>query len=220
MADRRIDGAALRDWAHTCVGDLIVHTDEINRLNVFPVADADTGTNMLFTMRAALARVDDGGGRDVVEVARALSAGALHGARGNSGVILSQILRGVADVVAEAALQRGEDRECGEITAPEFAAALHHAQVLAVASVGQTVPGTIVSVLQAAALEAEKHDGLTDLATIAATVADAAAAALERTTDQLDVLAEAGVVDAGGLGLLVLLDALTATLSGGSAPVA
>jgi hypothetical protein len=142
----------------------------------------------------------------------------LHGARGNSGVILSQILRGVADVVAEAALQRGEDRECGEITAPEFTAALHHAQVLAVASVGQTVPGTIVSVLQAAALEAEKHDGVTDLATIAAAVADAAAAALERTTDQLDVLAEAGVVDAGGRGLLVLLDALTATLSGGSTP--
>ena len=218
---RPLDGIALRDWAHTAVLHLIAHTDEINRLNVYPVADADTGTNMLFTMRAAAAQADEAvkaAGNDVVAVSAALSAGALHGARGNSGVILSQILRGLADVVAEAALQRGEDRECGEITAPEFTAALHHAQVLAVASVGQTVPGTIVSVLQAAALEAEKHDGLTDLATIAATVADAAAAALERTTDQLDVLAEAGVVDAGGRGLLVLLDALTATLSGGSAP--
>ena len=218
---RPLDGIALRDWAHTAVLHLIAHTDEINRLNVYPVADSDTGTNMLFTMRAAAAQADEAvkaAGNDVVAVSAALSAGALHGARGNSGVILSQILRGVADVVAEAALQRGEDRECGEITAPEFTAALHHAQVLAVASVGQTVPGTIVSVLQAAALEAEKHDGLTDLATIAATVADAAAAALDRTTDQLDVLAEAGVVDAGGRGLLVLLDALTATLSGGSAP--
>ena len=218
---RPLDGIALRDWAHTAVLHLIAHTDEINRLNVYPVADSDTGTNMLFTMRAAAAQADEAvkaAGNDVVAVSAALSAGALHGARGNSGVILSQILRGVADVVAEAALQRGEDRECGEITAPEFAAALHHAQVLAVASVGQTVPGTIVSVLQAAALEAEKHDGVTDLATIAATVADAAAAALDRTTDQLDVLAEAGVVDAGGRGLLVLLDALTATLSGGSPP--
>src|SRR5690348_18472085 len=81
MSARRLDASALRDWAHTAVGDLISHTDEINRLNVFPVADADTGTNMLFTMRAALARADDGGGRDVMEVARALSAGALHGAR-------------------------------------------------------------------------------------------------------------------------------------------
>lgn len=218
---RPLDGIALRDWAHTAVLHLIAHTDEINRLNVYPVADSDTGTNMLFTMRAAAAQADEAvktAGNDVVAVSAALSAGALHGARGNSGVILSQILRGVADVVAEAASQRGEDRECGEITAPEFTAALHHAQVLAVASVGQTVPGTIVSVLQAAALEAESQDGVTELATMAAAVSDAAAAALERTTDQLDVLAEAGVVDAGGRGLLVLLDALTATLSGGSTP--
>lgn len=217
---RPLDGIALRDWAHTAVLHLIAHTDEINRLNVYPVADSDTGTNMLFTMRAAAAQADEAvktAGNDVVAVSAALSAGALHGARGNSGVILSQILRGVADVMAEAAQQRGgEDSECGEITAPVFTAALHHAQVLAVASVGQTVPGTIVSVLQAAALEAESLNGTTDLATMAAAVSEAAAVALERTPDQLDVLAEAGVVDAGGRGLLVLLDALTATLSGAS----
>ncbi len=218
---RPLDGIALRDWAHTAVLHLIAHTDEINRLNVYPVADSDTGTNMLFTMRAAAAQADEAvktAGNDVVAVSAALSAGALHGARGNSGVILSQILRGLADVIAEAALQRGADRECGEVTAPVFTAALHHAQVLAVASVGQTVPGTIVSVLQAAALEAENQDLVTDLAAMAAAVSDAAAVALERTPDQLDVLAEAGVVDAGGRGLLVLLDALTATLSGASAP--
>ena len=217
---RPLDGIALRDWAHTAVLHLIAHTDEINRLNVYPVADSDTGTNMLFTMRAAAAQADEAvktAGNDVVAVSAALSAGALHGARGNSGVILSQILRGVADVMAEAAQQRGEDSECGEITAPVFTAALHHAQVLAVASVGQTVPGTIVSVLQAAALEAESLNGSADLAAMAAAVSDAAAVALERTPDQLDVLAEAGVVDAGGRGLLVLLDALTATLSGASA---
>ena len=216
---RPLDGIALRDWAHTAVLHLIAHTDEINRLNVYPVADSDTGTNMLFTMRAAAAQADEAvktAGNDVVAVSAALSAGALHGARGNSGVILSQILRGVADVMAEAAQQRGEDSECGEITAPVFTAALHHAQVLAVASVGQTVPGTIVSVLQAAALEAESLNGSADLAAMAAAVSDAAAVALERTPDQLDVLAEAGVVDAGGRGLLVLLDALTATLSGAS----
>ena len=71
MSARRLDASALRDWAHTAVGDLIAHTDEINRLNVFPVADADTGTNMLFTMRSAWAQADRSartGG--VVEVAR------------------------------------------------------------------------------------------------------------------------------------------------------
>src|SRR6188508_1966971 len=109
MSDRRLDGAALRDWAHTCVGDLITHTDEINRLNVFPVADADTGTNMLFTMRSAWAKADAGTGGDVA--AAAAADGALHGARGNSGVILSQILRGLADVAAEASAERG-----GELT--------------------------------------------------------------------------------------------------------
>src|SRR5215468_9270161 len=106
-AGRRLDASALRDWAHTAVGDLIAHTDEINRLNVFPAADADTGTNMLFTMRSAWAQADsstaDG---DVAAVAAALADGALHGARGNSGVILSQILRGLADVAAQAAAER------------------------------------------------------------------------------------------------------------------
>ncbi|MGB2923271.1 MAG: DAK2 domain-containing protein, partial [Mycobacterium sp.] len=107
MSARRLDAPALRRWAHTAVADLIRHTDEINRLNVFPVADADTGTNMLFTMRAAwaqadvLATVDD-----VAALAAALADGALRGARGNSGVILSQILRGLAEVTGAAAADR------------------------------------------------------------------------------------------------------------------
>jgi NhaP-type Na+/H+ or K+/H+ antiporter len=104
---RRLDASALRDWAHAAVGDLISHTDEINRLNVFPVADADTGTNMLFTMRSAWAQADAAAdSADVAQVAAALADGALHGARGNSGVILSQILRGLADVTAAAAADR------------------------------------------------------------------------------------------------------------------
>ena len=109
MSARRLDATTLRDWAHTAVAGLIVHTDEINRLNVFPVADADTGTNMLFTMRAACARADSRRDDDVVAVAAALAEGALQGARGNSGVILSQILRGLADVTAEAADERDGD---------------------------------------------------------------------------------------------------------------
>src|SRR4051794_27854428 len=151
MSARRLDATALRDWAHQAVDELIAHTDEINRLNVFPVADADTGTNMLFTMRSACARADVGGERhsDVVAVAAGLAEGALRGARGNSGVILSQILRGLADVVAQAAAERGG--EWDGVDDPVLAAALRHAVALVVESVGEIVPGTIVSVLQAAA---------------------------------------------------------------------
>ncbi len=214
MSARRLDALTLRNWAHTAVGDLITHTDEINRLNVFPVADADTGTNMLFTMRSAWAQADaltDVG--DVVGVAAALARGALHGARGNSGVILSQILRGLADVTAAAAAERRGI--LADIDGPLFAAALRHAVGLVVTSIGEVIPGTIVSVLQDAAGAAEQVGGdLADLAEVVLAAADAAAVSLDKTTGQLDVLAEAGVVDAGGRGLLVLLDAMTVTLTG------
>jgi DAK2 domain fusion protein YloV len=209
----RLDASALRAWAHTSVSDLIAHTDEINRLNVFPVADADTGTNMLFTMRAAWAQADTGTGGDVARVAAALADGALHGARGNSGVILSQILRGLSDVVAEATAERGG--ELTDVDGPVLAASLRHAVGLAVASMGESVPGTIVSVLQAAAEAAEDAAaGNIDLGGVVTAATGAAVIALDKTTEQLDVLAAAGVVDAGGRGLLVLLDALSKTVSG------
>lgn len=211
MSARRLDAAALREWAHTAVGHLITRTDEINRLNVFPVADSDTGTNMLFTMRAACARADAHHQTDVTGVAAALAEGALQGARGNSGVILSQILRGLADVTREAA----DQRVLADIDGPLLATALRHAVVLADASVSVSVPGTIVSVLQAAAGAAEDAAAdQADVADVVAQASDAAVIALEKTPQQLDVLADAGVVDAGGRGLLVLLDALTATLTG------
>lgn len=215
---RRLDAPALRDWAHRAVDELIAHTDEINRLNVFPVADADTGTNMLFTMRAACAGADAVarvGHRDVVDAAAALADGALRGARGNSGVILSQILRGIAESAAAAAEQRGQ---LTELDGPVYATALRHAVAVVADSLSDTVPGTIVSVLEAAALAAEDTaDRSRDLAAVLTVSADAAAVALEGTPGQLDVLAEAGVVDAGGRGLLVLLDALTATVTGEAA---
>ena len=214
MAARRLDAATLREWAHTAVGQLITHTDEINGLNVFPVADADTGTNMLFTMRSAWAQADALAGDDsgdVVAVAAALARGALNGARGNSGVILSQILRGLADVTAEAAEQRGG---VAAVDTALFCAALRRAVDLVVKSMGEVVPGTIVSVLQACADAAEQAAAHTALPDVVVTVCEAAARSLDQTTGQLDVLAEAGVVDAGGRGLLVLLDAMSATLTG------
>ena len=182
MSARRLDASALRDWAHTAVGDLIAHTDEINRLNVFPVADADTGTNMLFTMRSAWAQADRTARTgDVVDVAAALAAGALQGARGNSGVILSQILRGLADVTASAATERAG--QLADIDGVVFGAALRHAIGLVVASMGEAVPGTILSVLQAAAGAAEHAAGDTaDLADVVSAATDAAVVALDKTT--------------------------------------
>lgn len=213
MSARRLDASALRDWAHTAVGDLITHTDEINRLNVFPVADADTGTNMLFTMRSAWAQADAASGSgDLVEVAAALARGALHGARGNSGVILSQILRALADVTAEVADDRGM---LADVDGALLAAVLRHAVSLVVTCMGDAVPGTIVTVLQQAATAAEQASADdAELADVLHAAAESAACALERTTEQLDALAEAGVVDAGGRGLLVLLDAMSTTLTG------
>ncbi len=215
MAGRRLDASGLLDWAHAAVGGLVVHAEEINRLNVFPVADADTGTNMLFTMRAALADAEKRAKRsgDVAQVAAALARGALHGARGNSGVILSQILRGLADVTASAAADT--ENALADVDAVVFGAALRHGVGLVVGSIGEEVPGTIVSVLHTAASTAEHcaSDG-DDLPAAVVATADAAVVALEKTPEQLGVLAEAGVVDAGGRGLVVLLDALAATLTG------
>ena len=213
--DRRLDAATLRHWAHTAVGDLITHTDEINQLNVFPVADCDTGTNMLFTMRSALAEANtEAASGDVRRVAAALSSGALHGARGNSGVILSQILRGLADATAE------HCDHAGAVDAPLLAVGLARGAELVISSMGgREIPGTIVSVLQAAAVAVQRcarQDADLGAALVAAT--EAAARALDATPAQLDVLAEAGVVDAGGRGLLVLLDALRCTITG-QAPV-
>ncbi|WP_374026268.1 DAK2 domain-containing protein [Mycobacterium sp. HNNTM2301] len=218
-SERLLDAIALRDWAHTAVSDLITHIDEINRLNVFPVADSDTGANMLFTMRSALAEANagvnaEGGSACVARAAAAMSAGALNGARGNSGVILSQILRGIADVTAVAAADSGG--ELPHIDTAILAASLRRGVDLVIASMGgEEIPGTIVSVLRAAADAvgecAQAGEGLAPAVTAAG---DAAVIALEKTTEQLDVLADAGAVDAGGRGLLVLLDALRTTVTG------
>jgi DAK2 domain fusion protein YloV len=217
MPDRRLDASALHDWAHTAVGDLLRHTDEINRLNVFPVADSDTGTNMLFTMRSALAEAGPAVATgDVATVAAALSQGGLDGARGNSGVILSQILRALAEVTAEATTDIDAHIGLADIDAEVLGAALRHAVALVVSAMGgEFVAGTVVSVLQAAAeaLQQAAADG-DGLAQALVAAGEAATSALERTPDQLPVLAQAGVVDAGGRGLLVLLDALSATVTG------
>ncbi|HVV21163.1 MAG TPA: DAK2 domain-containing protein [Pseudonocardiaceae bacterium] len=201
----------MRRWAAACVQTLDEHRDAIDRINVFPVADRDTGTNMLGTMRAALdaaaritADADTAADNDADDDAdprpiwSALAGGALAGARGNSGVILSQVIRGLAEVL-------GPDPTASR-------AALNRADELAAKAVSDPAPGTMLTVLHAAARAgAAEHD---DSAVIA-TAAKAAWDALSDTSTQLDALARAGVVDAGAQGLVLVLDELAFEASGG-----
>ena len=200
-----LDAGEVRRWAAASVSALDVHREAIDRINVYPVADNDTGSNLLHTMRAALAALldlpTDGTAGSVIT---ALAKGALAEARGNSGVIISQFLRGLAEATGDAET----------ITGPALRAALGRGAELATAAVSEPVPGTMLSVLDAAAARCSDSDSLVSVAREAARAATQALAATPR---QLAVLAEAGVVDAGGRGVVVLLDALVAVVSGESA---
>jgi len=200
-----LDAGAVRQWADACVRSLDANREAIDRINVYPVPDGDTGTNLLQTMRSALdallrapSEARDAAGTSLAALAR----GALAGARGNSGVILSQVLRGLAETVQGASTMTGG----------ALRQALRRADVLATAAVSKPVPGTVLSVLHAAAEAA--GDGPDDLEHVITSAAKAGAAALADTPRQLAVLAKAGVVDAGGRGLLVLLDTLAAVITG------
>ena len=191
---------------------LAAHREPINRLNVYPVPDGDTGTNMSLTLVSVcddVAAVDDAG--DIGAVCKAISHGSLMGARGNSGVILSQVLRGLAATITTA----------GRLDAPTLGAALRAASDAAYQAVMRPVEGTILTVVRASAEASEAAlvaNADTDLVTLAAAARDAAAVALENTPEQLPVLKEAGVVDAGGTGYLLLLDALLHVVDGREIP--
>ncbi|MBV8086715.1 MAG: DAK2 domain-containing protein, partial [Chloroflexi bacterium] len=173
----------------------------IDGLNVFPVPDGDTGKNMLATVREALAGA--AGAETLTEAAAGLAQGALLGARGNSGVILSQVFRGLAESV----------RSSGVLDAPTMRDAFERAHALAFASVSKPVEGTMLSVLGACAAVKAEADLLTQFAAEVA----AAREAVARTPEQLPILAEAQVVDSGGYGLLTMLRGCCTAL-GGVAP--
>lgn len=207
-----MDGTALLRWGRLCLTGLERNRAEINALNVFPVADADTGTNLLATMRAAMVAAGGAPAGEVHAVAAAMARGATTGARGNSGIILSQVLRGIADAVRPPA---GSARPV-PVDAAVLRTALARAAALVRESLSTPVEGTILTVLDAAAVAARDCTESTPAA-VASAAADGAADALGHTPDQLGVLREAGVVDAGARGLLVLLDALV-EVTGGAAP--
>ncbi|HEV7647791.1 MAG TPA: DAK2 domain-containing protein [Actinophytocola sp.] len=299
---RALDAAHVRRWAVACVQSLDAHREAIDRMNVYPVADSDTGSNLLHTMRAALdalLRAPAPARTDASAALAALAHGALTGARGNSGVIISQMLRGAADALSDAHADHahaaaavparatvggggaggpaaraaagragggvdggasgtaatgparpGSVPAAGEILSGPGASALppgaagrsagvepgatvidsgaeqDNGRVVtgrllkdvfvrgaerAGRALADPVPGTMISVLEAAAAaaDAEASDELGD---VIAAAAAGAAAALEETPRQLAVLAEAGVVDAGGRGVVVVLDALAAVI--------
>jgi len=179
---------------------------EINAINVFPVPDGDTGTNMLLTMRSAVEEAGSINGAPVSDVARSMAYGALMGARGNSGVILSQFWRGMADAL--------EDRSV--LDADALADALERASSTAYEGLVHPIEGTILTVLKdaARAARASVDSQQTDVLAVLESVVLAARDSVASTPELLPVLKEAGVVDAGGQGLYVLLDGALSALNG------
>jgi DAK2 domain fusion protein YloV len=208
-AERREGAAASADLKNAVASAhaaLAVHASKIDTLNVYPVPDGDTGTNMLLTLRSILEKVSTSPGLEGEEAARVVSRAALMGARGNSGVILSQIVRGACEVLGEVST----------LDADQISAALVGAWEKAYASVSEPIEGTMLSVIKdvAGAAQTCVERGEKDRLEVLRTAAREAHASVKRTPDLLDVLAEAGVVDAGGLGVAVILDGLVAALGG------
>lgn len=200
-----LDGAAFRDVLNAALVWLDRHHEIVNALNVFPVPDGDTGTNMLLTMKSACQEIGNENLSSVGEVARNAAQGALMGARGNSGVILSQILRGMA---------RRLDGET-KLNGPRFAAALSEGSRIAYKGVSKPIEGTILTVVREAATAAESAAALdVDLAFVLDRAVRAAAEAVANTPNLLPVLAQAGKVDSGGKGLFLILEGMQRALLG------
>jgi DAK2 domain fusion protein YloV len=197
---RVLDTAMVSAWATGCVHSLASLRPAIDEINVYPVADSDTGSNMLFTMTGAAKELEAAQPKDAAEALKILARGAVASAKGNSGVILSQVVRGLAD------------RAEGELDGEWLAKALGHADEVATGAVSRPVAGTILTVLHAVALAVRGETR--SLAEVAQEAAKEAAHALEKTPLQLPALAKAGVVDAGARGLVAVLDALVGVLTG------
>ena len=205
MASKRIDGILLKEMFASGAALLVNNRDSVDALNVFPVPDGDTGTNMSQTITSAIKEINAKPYTSVADVAGAAARGALKGARGNSGVILSQILRGFSK-----ALVGHED-----IDGPLLAAALRSGANTAYKAVMKPKEGTILTVIRVIAEEAEealdKQGDVVELFKLVLSVGDAI---LKRTPEMLPVLKQAGVVDSGGMGLMVIFRGMYAALTG------
>lgn len=197
-----VDGNAMKRALASAIGQFSQHVEAINEMNVFPVPDGDTGINMYHTLQRAYSEIADLDNSDVAEVSRRFAYGALMGARGNSGTILSQLLKGFAEQ-----LQTTE-----ALDTPEFALACKRAAQFAYDAVTSPVEGTILTVAREATETLELH-AEDDLALSEALhiLVRAAQVSLRRTPELLPILKESGVVDSGALGLVSFLEGLTST---------
>ena len=203
-----LDVVALRATITQFADAVRSHAAALNRLNVYPVPDGDTGTNMSRTLDAVVTEME-GSAEDMAATCKAISHGSLMGARGNSGVILSQILRGIASAAAAA------DRVDGTVVAE----ALTLAATAAYAAVGRPIEGTILTVVRESAQGAtEAAAAGSDLVGVLSGARNAAQTALDNTPNLLPVLKAAGVVDAGGAGFVLLLDAALTVVDGRPLP--
>lgn len=199
-----MDGPLFKQALLGSLNWLAANHEEVNRLNVFPVPDGDTGTNMLLTLQSAVEDVRESNAAEVSKIAKLASHGSLMGARGNSGVILSQIFRGFARAV------EGKT----SLTPSELAAALEEAANAAYRAVNKPTEGTILTVAREAGRAAATAASSPD-ATVPRVIAAAAAgarSAVLKTPSQLPILREAGVVDAGGFGLELILEGMLKTV--------
>ncbi len=193
------NGEALKQALASAVSQFSQHVEGINEMNVFPVPDGDTGINMYHTLQRAYDEIATLDNADLAEVTRRFAYGALMGARGNSGTILSQLLKGFAE-----RLQRTE-----ALTTPEFALACQGAAQFAYDAVSSPVEGTILTVAREASDALARHaDDSLALPQALHILLRAARASLRRTPDLLPILKESGVVDAGAMGLLAFLEGL------------
>ena len=201
-----ISGQDLREMFVAATGWLEKSSAEIDALNVFPVPDGDCGTNMLLTMRSTMEEAYRAPDRSVSAVSQAMAKGALMGARGNSGVILSQILRGLAQSFAE--------KE--SFTAVDLVNGLQQSATMAYKGLSNPVEGTMLTVIKdvAAAVQAQVSSDGGDLISVMEAAVNAAGESVANTPTLLQVLREAGVVDAGGQGLYVILDGALRYLRG------
>ncbi len=190
-----LSGPELRRVFREAFDRLEEYRDTVNALNVFPVPDGDTGTNMSLTLRAGIERCPDDDTLTAGEVARELAQGTFFGARGNSGVILSQFFKGFGDAL--------QDRH--SCSASDLAHALDMAREAAYGAVGNPREGTMLTVIRRAAEAALEAQAETDFASVLEIAYLASCVALKNTPEQLPVLKEAGVVDSGGLGVVVIL---------------
>ncbi len=205
MTRRSCDGDGLLRAFRSAVASIEASVDELNALNVYPVPDGDTGSNMLATVRAALEEGERVGGDQADRVAAAISFGALMGARGNSGVILSQVFRGIAEGL------EGKHRFNGL----DVANALSMGSRTAYAAVVKPVEGTILTVVREASVAAvEAAERENDIEVVVRAALEAADRALAKTPSLLPVLREAGVVDAGGAGFYRVLQGAYRQLTG------